>query len=167
MIKNTVLGSLFGLIVIGLLIGGVNRSREKFAQVAAANEPAANQLAANEPLNRQAAVRDQDHDHDHDNDYERDYAPVSWESMTAVVYEQRPNGLWLRSEDGRELRLRRATWEYAQSLGFTAAVGDSVTLTGYQAEADFEIGLIRHNGNGLEIALRDDNGRALWGMGGN
>ena len=161
MIKNAVLGSLFGLIVIGLLIGGVNRSREKFAQVAAANEP-----AANEPLNRQAAARDQDHDHDHDDDYERDYAPVSWESMTAVVYEQRPNGLWLRSEDGRELRLRRATWEYAQSLGFTAAVGDSVTLTGYQAGADFEIGLIRHNGSGLEIALRDDNGRALWGGGG-
>ena len=152
MIKNIVLGSLFGLIVIGLVIGGVNRSREKFAQVAAANEP----------LNRQTAVRDQDHDHD----YEQTYSPVSWETTTAVVYEQRPNGLWLRDDDGRELRIRRAAWEYAQSLGFTAEVGDSVTLTGYQAGADFEIGLMRHNGNGLEIGLRDDNGRALWGAGG-
>jgi hypothetical protein len=148
MIKNIVLGSLFGLIAIGLVIGGVNRSREKFAQAAEANEP----------LNRQTAAQDYDHDHDH----EWDDAPVSWETMTAVVYEQRPNGLWLRGADGRELRIRRAAWEYAQSLGFTAVVGDNITLTGYQSGADFEIGLMRHNDNGQEIALRDANGRALW-----
>jgi hypothetical protein len=151
MIKKTVTRLLFGLVVIALVIGGVNRSREKFAQVAAANQP----------LSRQAAVREQEHDHDD----ERRYAPVALETVSAVVYGQRPNGLWLRCDDGRELRIRRAAWEYAQRLGFTAEVGDSVTLLGYQAGTDFEIGLVRHNTNGLEIALRDENGRPLWGTG--
>jgi len=164
MIKNLLLGLLFSLVVIGLVIGGVNRTLGKFAQVAEYNEP--------QPLNMQAGTAyshsgNYDDHHDYDRAADRRLVPplADWETLTTVVYEMRPNGLWLQSDDGREVRIRRAAWEYAQSQGFVAEKADRIILTGYQIDAEFEIGSMRSETNSLDIALRDANGRPLWGMG--
>lgn len=166
MIKNLLLGLLFSLVVIGLIIGGVNRTLGKFAQVTEYNEP--------QPLNMQERAAyshgdDYDHAHDHDHDHDGAHrlvpALADWETLPTVVYETRPNGIWLRSDDGREVRIRRAAWEYAHSQGFMVEKGDRIILTGYQIDAEFDIGSMRSEVNGLTVALRDDNGRPLWSMG--
>ncbi len=141
--KKLILGALLGFIALLLVIGGLNRTRDRLAQTANNDAGAANSAADNGS------------------------SPDKWETAGATVTAIRSNGLWLELEDGTQARARRAAWNYAQEQGFTAEVGDRISLTGYMTTGGFEIVSMHNEENGREVALRDEDGRSLWaGRGG-
>ncbi|MBK8986874.1 MAG: hypothetical protein IPM39_12500 [Chloroflexi bacterium] len=146
MFKKLFLGTLFGLVTLLLIVGGVNRTLDKLGD-------------ANEPLGQQVGSSVEAADHE-ENDV---VAAENWQTAVATVTNIRANGLWLELADGTQARARRAAWEYAQSQGFSAAVGDAIRLTGYRTADGFEIVALRHETTGAEVRLRDENGRSLWG----
>ena len=43
-----------------------------------------------------------------------------------------------------------------------AQAGDSVSLTGFYEDGDFEVGQIDDQTTGQTVSLRDESGRPLW-----
>lgn len=136
--KKLILGTLLGLITLLLVIGGLNRTRDRLVQ-SNDNDAGAANLAADDEASSD-----------------------KWEMARATVTAIRSNGLWLELEDGTQARARRAAWNYAQEQGFTAEGGDRISLTGYMTTGGFEIVSMHNEENGLEAVLRDENGRSLW-----
>jgi hypothetical protein len=145
MFKNLLLGTLFTLVTLLLIVGGVNRTLDKLGD-------------ANEPLGQQGGSSVETADQE----AHEGVAAENWETAVATVSSIRNNGLWLELTDGTTARARRAAWEYAQSQGFSAQVGDTILLTGYRTNENFEIVALRHEVTGVEVRLRDENGRSLW-----
>ena len=126
-------------------MGGVNRTLDKLGD-------------ANEPMGQQGGSSVEASDHE----AHEVVAAENWETAVATVRSIRNNGLWLELTDGTTARARRAAWEYAQSQGFSAQVGDTILLTGYRTSENFEIIALVHQATGVEVRLRDENGRSLW-----
>lgn len=144
MIKKLLLTTLFSAAALLLIVGGVNRTLDRLAQVSESAQTGGQRAGA---TNRE----------EHQN-----MAIGQWETAVATVTNIRNNGLWLQLSDGTQARARRAAWEYAQEQGFMAQIGDKIILTGYTTTGGFEIVAMHNQENGLEVALRDENGRALW-----
>lgn len=138
MSKKRLLAAGFAILAVLLIIGGVYRTRERLATTAVQGEANAN------------------------NENEDQVPQARWETAVATVTAIRSNGLWLELEDGTQARARRAAWGYAREQGFSAEVGDLLTLTGYRTSGGFEITTMVNEENGQEVALRDENGRSLW-----
>lgn len=145
MIRKLLLGTLFSAAALLLIVGGVNRTLDRLAQVSESNQTGGQ---------RAGAITHEEHE---------SVAIEQWETAVATVTNIRNNGLWLQLSDGTQARARRAAWEYAQEQGFMAQIGDKIILTGYATTGGFEIVTMRNQENGLEVTLRDENGRSLWG----
>ncbi len=148
MIKKLLLTTLFSAVALLLIVGGINRTRDRLAQVAELNGPPTNQ-----ELNGRFGNTPGEHEAD---------VPERWITVKATVTDIRSNGLWLELADGSQARARRAAWEFAQSQGFSAQIGDALQLTGYYTNNGFEIVTMHNQATGQNVALRDENGRALW-----
>ncbi len=137
MTKKRLLALLFAILVVLLIMGGINRSRDLLSQ-------SPDGQTETNPDNQNLVPSEK------------------WETAVATVTAIRSNGLWLELEDGAQARARRAAWGYAREQGFSAEVGDRLTLTGYRTSGGFEIATMVNEENGGEVALRDENGRSLW-----
>jgi len=152
--KKIVLGTLFAGLIGVLVIGGINRTKAKFEQVAetaVSNTP----KSENDGNNPQSSRAYETHD-------EQKTAVSDWQTTTATVTNVRDQGLWLQLPDGSTTRIRKQPWAYVISQGFTAQVGDSLLLTGYAKESGFEICVVENAASGQIAELRDENGRSLW-----
>lgn len=79
---------------------------------------------------------------------------VSADLVTIAVAGQAPVEL-----SGRSLT-------FATEQGFVIQPGDSLQLTGFYEESDFEIQAIQNLTTGQALALREESGRPLWAGGG-
>ena len=54
-------------------------------------------------------------------------------------------------------------WWFAADAGFLAEIGDSIGLNGFYETVDtFEVSRIENLTNGIEVLIREENGRPLW-----
>ena len=90
----------------------------------------------------------------------------AWVTIDVTVVSVEATQMAVATADGEELSIDGRTWSFALQSGFQAAVGDTLQLTGFYENGEFEIGALRNLTTGLEIAVRGETGRPLWAGGG-
>lgn len=92
---------------------------------------------------------------------------TEWLTLQGTVAHVDQNTLVVTSCDGGQVSVENRPWLFAQEQGFSAQVGDQVTLTGFYDGDELEIGQIANSTNGKTVLLRDESGRPGWaGRGG-
>ena len=69
-------------------------------------------------------------------------------------------------DNGELVEMAGRPWSFAQEMGFSANVGDRVTLTGFYEDGEFEVGQLENLTDEQLVPIRDTNGRPLWAGGG-
>jgi len=84
-------------------------------------------------------------------------------SFAGVVTQVNEDLLMVLCEDGHEIVVENRAWWFAADAGFSAEVGDLISLNGfYETEEEFEVSYIENLTKGEEIQIREGNGRPLW-----
>ena len=101
------------------------------------------------------------------------YDGTSWSAMSSGTTEDIWD-VWSTSEsdvfvvgEGEKEILDCRAWEFAREQGFSAQVGDQVTLKGFYENNDFKVGQVDNLINDQSVLLRNSDGKPLWSRGGN
>ena len=89
-----------------------------------------------------------------------------WLEVSGTVATIDAGLLAVQLDNGEMVEIDGRPWTFAQEMGFTAKVGDQLTLVGFDEDGEFEVGQFDNLSTGLSIAIRDVNGRPLWAGGG-
>ncbi|MEA2007778.1 MAG: hypothetical protein U9O54_01550 [Chloroflexota bacterium] len=89
-----------------------------------------------------------------------------WATLECSVSSITTRDMLVTTTDGQEILVSRRPWRFAQEQGFTAQVGDQLTLDGFYENGEFEIANITNLRNGQIVYLRDEAGHPLWATGG-
>ncbi len=85
-----------------------------------------------------------------------------WVTVSGVVLSIDDGQMTVETESGAVVIADRP-WSYALEAGFTAQVGDQVTIQGFYEGETFEVGQLT-NGD-LVVSIREETGRPLWAGG--
>ena len=93
-----------------------------------------------------------------------------WLTLQGTVVSVDVDTLVVQTASGEQVTMENRPWWFAQEQGFSARVGDQVTLVGFYEGDDpstssghrFEVGQIDDVTNGQTVFIRDENGRPLW-----
>ncbi len=85
-----------------------------------------------------------------------------WLALFGVVTGIDTGLLTVQLDSGELVEMEGRPWRFAQEQGFTAEVGDRVTLIGFYEGDEFEVGQIDNDATGLSVAIREESGRPLW-----
>jgi hypothetical protein len=93
-----------------------------------------------------------------------------WLTIQGVVVSVDGNAVIVQSANGQEIVVENRAWWFAQEQGFSAEVGDQVTLLGFYEDDDplassgsrFEAGQISNVTTGQTAQIREISGRPLW-----
>jgi hypothetical protein len=85
-----------------------------------------------------------------------------WLTLQGIIVSVDPNTLVVQTGNGQQVAVENRAWWFAQEQGFSAQVGDQVTLIGFYKGDHFEVGQIDNATNDQTVRLRDENGRPLW-----
>jgi len=101
-----------------------------------------------------------------------------WLTLQGTVVSVDADTLIVQTASGEQVTMENRPWWFAQEQGFSAQVGDQMTLIGFY-EGDepstghrgelvepsghrFEVGQIDDTTNGQTVLVRDEDGRPLW-----
>jgi hypothetical protein len=85
-----------------------------------------------------------------------------WTAVSGIVLSIDDTQMTLQTDSG-EIVIADRPWSFALESGFTAQVGDQVTVQGFYEGATFEAGQLA-NGD-LIVSIREESGRPLWAGG--
>lgn len=93
-----------------------------------------------------------------------------WLTLKGTVVSVGADTLVMETDNGEQVSVENRAWWFAQEQGFSAQVGDQVTLVGFYegedpstgSELRFEVGRIDDVTKGQIVLVRDENGRPLW-----
>ena len=85
-----------------------------------------------------------------------------WSTLTGRVVSADTDALVVQTATGEQVVVEHRPWSFAQELGFAAAAGDELTLTGFYEEGSLEVGKIANSRTGQQVQLREGSGRPLW-----
>jgi len=85
-----------------------------------------------------------------------------WLTLQGIVVSVDADALVVQTVNGEQVTMENRPWWFAQEQGFSAQVGDQVTLIGFYEGDDLEVGQIDDITKGQTVLVRDENGRPLW-----
>lgn len=85
-----------------------------------------------------------------------------WLQLQGTVVSVDADALVVQTPAGEQITVENRAWWFAQEQGFSAEIGDQVTLTGFYEGEDFEVSQIDDATNGQSVLLRDESGRPMW-----
>jgi hypothetical protein len=85
-----------------------------------------------------------------------------WLTLQGTVVSVDADTLVVQTVSGEQVTMENRPWWFAQEQGFSAQVGDQVTLIGFYENDSFEVGQIDDITKGQTVLVRDENGRPLW-----
>jgi hypothetical protein len=85
-----------------------------------------------------------------------------WLTLQGTVVSVDADVLVVQTVSGEQVTMENRPWWFAQEQGFSAQVGDQVTLIGFYEDDRFEVGQIDDITKGQTVLVRDENGRPLW-----
>lgn len=85
-----------------------------------------------------------------------------WLTLTGRVVSADADALVVQTATGEQVVVENRPWSFAQELGFAAAAGDELTVTGFYEEGSLEVGKIANQHTGQQVQLREESGRPLW-----
>ena len=84
------------------------------------------------------------------------------DSVASQVVDISNRGITLQLVNGSTVSVSGRAWRYAQALGFSTQVSDTLWLEGYYEGDRFEIMRMTHLETNQSVSLRDETGRPLW-----
>jgi hypothetical protein len=87
---------------------------------------------------------------------------TEWQTVSGTVSSVDASRAEIKLSDGRSVEVGGRAWQLAAAQNFTANVGDSVTVHGFDENGVFQAGQIDNQSNGQTLSLRDTTGRPLW-----
>ena len=85
-----------------------------------------------------------------------------WLTLQGIVVSVDADALVVQTVNGEQVTMENRPWWFAQEQGFSAQVGNQVTLIGFYEGDDLEVGQIDDITSGQTVLVRDENGRPLW-----
>jgi hypothetical protein len=85
-----------------------------------------------------------------------------WLTLQGTVVSVDADTLVVQTVSGEQVTMENRPWWFAQEQGFSAQVGDQVTLIGFYENDSFEVGQVDDITKGQMVLVRDENGRPLW-----
>ena len=85
-----------------------------------------------------------------------------WLTIQGTVASVDADALIVETTEGEQVAVENRAWWFAQERGFSAQIGDQVTLVGFYEEGEFKAGQIKNTTSGQTILMRDESGRPLW-----
>jgi hypothetical protein len=85
-----------------------------------------------------------------------------WLTLQGTVVSVNADVLVVQTVSGEQVTMENRPWWFAQEQGFSARVGDQVTLIGFYEDDDLEVGKIDNITSGQTVLVRDENARPLW-----
>ncbi len=92
--------------------------------------------------------------------------PDDWEQVFGEVLSVNETALHLALPDAETFVIEGQSWRYAQALGFTAQIGDEISISGFLENDEFKIGSLENMSSEQVVTLRDPSGRPVWAGGG-
>jgi hypothetical protein len=86
----------------------------------------------------------------------------AWLTLHGTVESVDEASLVVQTAEGEQVVVENRPWWFAQEQGFSARVGDEVSLLGFYEGDEFEVGRLDNLSAGLTIPIREENGRPLW-----
>ena len=88
--------------------------------------------------------------------------PQEWQSVSGVVQSSAADMLLITLASGETMELGGRPWSYAQEIGFKAAIGNEISLYGFQEDGEFKAARLTNQSTGKTVTVRDDGGRPMW-----
>jgi len=85
-----------------------------------------------------------------------------WLALEGAVVSVDEEALLVQAATGDELLVEGRPWSFALEQGFTARLGDRVTLMAFDEDGELKVGQIANISSGRSIQLRDESGRPMW-----
>lgn len=85
-----------------------------------------------------------------------------WLTIQGTVVSVDADTLVVQRASGEQVTVENRAWWFTQEQGFSAQIGDRVTLVGFHEGDRFEVGRIDNATNGQIALVRDESGRPLW-----
>jgi hypothetical protein len=85
-----------------------------------------------------------------------------WLTLQGTVVNVDADTLVVQTVNGEQVTMENRPWWFAQEQGFSAQVGDQVTLIVFYEGDDLEVGQIDDITSGQTVLVRDEIGRPLW-----
>jgi hypothetical protein len=89
-----------------------------------------------------------------------------WLELSGTVIGVDASLLSVQMDNGELLEMIGRPWSFAQEQGFTAEIGDRLTVTGFYEDGEFEVGGIENLTTPQSVVIREESGRPLWAGGG-
>ena len=85
-----------------------------------------------------------------------------WQAYTGQVVIVDPVMILVETSDGKQIEIEGRAWSYAQEMGFTTAVGNTLQINGFHEDGEYKVATIEDLTTGQTIVTRDENGRPGW-----
>jgi hypothetical protein len=170
MLKKIVLGALFIALIGVLVAGAVIRTMERTGRVAEAqgyghgrnNDEASEYKVSGSGQGRGGYGRQGSEDTPGNQTGTGQADVEGWLTLQGTIVSVDPNTLVVQMDSSQQVAVENRAWWFAQEQGFSAQVGDQVTLIGFYDGDHFEVGRIDNATNSQSVCLRDENCRPLW-----
>lgn len=93
---------------------------------------------------------------------EAEHANTEWQTVQGEVVSLTPDTMTVETADGSSVLVAGRIWRYIQETDFVVALGDQVTLNGFEENGAFKIGELANDVNGQIVQIRETSGRPLW-----
>jgi hypothetical protein len=92
--------------------------------------------------------------------------PEDWEQVLGTVLRVNETAMEMAVSDTEVFVIEGQSWRYAQKLGFTAQIGDELSMFGFLEDDEFKVGSLENTVSEQIVVLRDPSGRPVWAGGG-
>jgi len=94
-----------------------------------------------------------------------DVLPGEWSTFQGTVISAADDLVEIQTAEGAVIPFEGQPLRFALAQGFSAQAGDAVSLSGFEEDGEFKIGVITHLDSDVTYTLRDTSGRPGWSRG--
>jgi hypothetical protein len=87
---------------------------------------------------------------------------LTWQTLQGVVTQIDAAAITISVQNNELVVFEGQPLAFAIGQGFTAALGDTITVEGYEENGEFKIGRMTNLTSGQHIQLRDVDGNPAW-----
>lgn len=94
-----------------------------------------------------------------------DVLPSEWNTLQGTAVSVADDLVEIQTADGTVIPFEGQPLRFAIAEGFSAEVGDEISLNGYEEDGEFKIGVVTNLSSDATYTLRDTSGRPGWSGG--
>ena len=91
-----------------------------------------------------------------------DHSNAILQNLEGTVEMITPEAVIIKSSEGNDVIIEGRAWRFAQEMGYSLRIGQSVNITGYEEDGEFKPVEISVIGSGSAFQFRESSGRPMW-----